>query len=314
MSKILAVLGATGQQGSGVVDFVTRDPELSRQWKVRAITRSVDSEKAKALHEKAEVVQGDATDRASLARAFKGVHTLYAMTTPVFGVDNPLEAEFEVIKTIADVAVEQGLHYIIFSTLPSCRNISNGKYTAVAPFDAKAKGKDYIETLPIKSSFYCPGSFMENFASQAMLAPRQDPYQKDTWIFIRNMTPETQMPLIDMAGDGGKWVGAILAEPDKYEGKTICAATRMYSMTEMATALSKSTGKNVVYKQASNEEFAKSLPDEVAALFVDYFGYINEYGYYGPGTEAKVEWAAKQARGKLSTLEEFFQKHPYKLE
>jgi uncharacterized protein YbjT (DUF2867 family) len=313
MSKILAVLGATGQQGSGVVEYVVHDPELSRQWKVHAITRNVDSDKAKALKEEVKVVQADATDRASLAKALEGVHTLFAMTTPVFGVENPLEAEFEVIKTIADVAVEQGIQYIIFSTLPSCREISNGKYTAVAPFDAKAKGKEYIETLPIKSSFYCPGSFMENFASQPMLAPRQDPNQKDTWLFTRNMTPETEMPLIDAIGDGGKWVGAILAEPDKYEGKTICAATRMYSMKEMATALSKSTGKNVVYKQVSNEDFAKSLPDMVAALFVDYFGYINDYGYYGPGTEEKVEWAAKQARGKLSTFEGFLEKHPYKL-
>jgi len=204
MSKLLAVLGATGQQGSGVVNYVIRDPELSKQWKVRAITRNVDSDKAKALREKAEVVKGNATDRAALAKALEGVHTLFAMTTPVFGVDDPLEAEFQVIKTIADVAVEQGIQYLIFSTLPSCRDISNGKYTGVAPFDAKAKGKEYIETLPIKSSFYCPGSFMENFASQAMLAPRPDPNQSDTWVFTRNMTPETEMPLNDAIGDGGK--------------------------------------------------------------------------------------------------------------
>jgi uncharacterized protein YbjT (DUF2867 family) len=296
------------------VDYVTHDPELSKQWKVRAITRNVDSDKAKELKAKAEVVQGDATDRVSLAEALKGVHTLFAMTTPVFGVEDSLAAEFQVIKTIADVAVEQGIQYIIFSTLPSCRDISNGQYTAVAPFDAKARGKEYIETLPIKSSFYCPGSFMENFASQAMLAPRLDPNQKDTWVFTRNMAPETEMPLIDAVGDGGKWVGAILAEPDKYEGKTICAATRMYSWKEMTAALSKSTGKNVIYKQVSNEEFANSLPDMVADLFVDYFGYINDYGYYGPGTAEKVEWAAKQARGKLSTFEEFLEKHPYTLE
>jgi hypothetical protein len=128
------------------------------------------------------------------------------------------------------------------------------------------------------------------------------------------MTPDTEMPLIDAIGDGGKWVGAILAEPDMYEGKTIYAATRMYSLIDMASALSKSTGKKVTYKQVSDEEFANSLPDIVANLFVDYFGYINDYGYYGPGTAEKVEWAVKQARGKLSTFEEFLEKHPYNLE
>lgn len=313
MSKTIAVLGATGQQGSAVVNYLTQDPELSKQWKVRAISRNVDSDKAKALQGKVEVVQGDATDRASLAKAIKGAHTLFAMTTPVFGVDDPLEAEFKVIKTIADVAVEQGIQYLIFSNLPSVRDISSGKYLAVAPFDAKAKGKEYIQTLPIKSAFYCPGSFMENFAMQAMLAPVPDPSQRDAWVFTRNMTPDTELPMIDITDDGGKWVGAVLAEPDKYEGKEFCAATRMYTLTELATALTKSTGKKVSYKQVSNEEFAKSLPDMVSDLFVDYFGYINDHGYYGPGTVEKVEWAAKQARGTLTTFEEFLEKHPYTL-
>ncbi|KAJ9614302.1 hypothetical protein H2200_002438 [Cladophialophora chaetospira] len=314
MTKVLAVLGATGQQGSGVVDYVIQDSELSKQWQVRAITRNVESEKAKALQKKVEVAQGDATDPVSLAKSLEGVHTLFAMTTPVFAVDDPLTAEFEVIKTIGDVAVQQGVQYLIFSTLPSCRDISNGRYTSVAPFDAKAKGAEYIKTLPIKSSFYCPGSFMENFAAQPFLAPQKDPSREDTWVFIRNMDPDTKMPLIDAVGDGGKWIGAILAEPDKYEGETICAATKMYSLNEQAAALSNSTGKTVVYKQVSDVEFARSLPDMVSALFVDYFGFINDYGYYGPGTEEKVDWAAKQARGKLSTFEEYLERHPYKLE
>lgn len=314
MRNTFAVIGATGQQGSGVVEYVTSDPELSQQWNVRAITRNLGSDGAKALKQKIEVVQGDVTNHLSLAKALKGAHVLFAMTTPVFGVDDPLEAEFQIIKTIADVAVEQGVQYLIFSTLPSVKDISNGKYSAVTPFDAKAKGEAYIRTLPIKSSFYCPGSFMENFASQAMLAPRKHSDQEDTFVLSRNMKPETNMPLINAIDDGGKWVGAMLADPDNFEGKTVCAATRMYSMTEMAEALSKSTGKKVVYKQVTDEEFAKSLPEMVAQLFVDYFNYINDYGYYGPGTEEKVEWAAKQARGKLSTFDEFLKIHPYKLE
>lgn len=314
MSKTFAVLGATGQQGSGIIESVTQDTELSKHWKVRGISRNLRSDKAVALKQTVDMVEGDMTDRKSLAKALNGVHTLFAMTTPVFGVDDPLEAEFEVIKTIADVAVEVNVQFLIFSTLPSIRNISQGKYTAVAPFDAKAKGEEYIKTLPIKSAFYCPGSFMENFASQQMLAPRQDPQQTDTWVLSRNMSPQTKMPLIDSVGDGGKWVSAVLIEPDKYEGRTICAATRLYSMEEQVTVLSKATGRNVVYKQVSNEDFAKSLPDVVSSLFVDYFGYINDYGYYGPGTEEKVEWGARQARGELSSFEQFLEKHPYQLE
>ncbi|OQU95923.1 hypothetical protein CLAIMM_02078 [Cladophialophora immunda] len=312
MAKVLAVLGATGQQGSSVVDHVINDATLSKMYTVRAVTRSVDSPKAQQLMSKVEVVVGDVSDRPSLKTALAGVHTLFAMTIPAFG-DDALDAEYNIIKMIADVAVEQGVEYIIFSTLPSVTRISGGKYRGVTPFDAKAKGEEYIQGLPVKSSFYCPGSFMENFASQTFLAPRPDPQHRDTWILTRNMAPEARMPLLDAVGDGGKFVGAILAEPDKFQGKTLCAATRLYTMKEMAAALSTSSGKTITYKQVSDEEFAKCLPPAATSIFLDYFRYIDEFGYFGPKSEELVAWAAANARGKLSTFEEFLVRHPYEL-
>jgi uncharacterized protein YbjT (DUF2867 family) len=313
MPKILAVLGATGQQGSAVVEYVIKDPELSREYNVRAITRTTDSTKAKSLAEKnVDVVQGDVQDRSSLEKAFSGVHTLFAMTTPAGG-ESAVEDELNVIKKIADVAVGSGVEYIIFSTLPSVTDISRGKYRGVTPFDAKAKGEEYIRGLDIKSSFYCPGSFMENFESQTFLAPQRDPNQADTWTLSRNMSPHTQMPLIDAVGDGGKFVGAILADPAKFEGKKICAATKFYSWSEIAATLSKHTGKRVIYKQESNENFAKGLPPPAAPIFIDYFSYIEDHGYFGPNGQEAVAWAVGNARGKLSTFEEFLIAHPLKL-
>lgn len=87
MSKVLAVFGATGQQGGSVVDYVLNDPELSRRYKIRAITRDLNSEKAKQLKKQVEVVQGDVLDRASLETALTGAHTIFAMTTPSFSPD-----------------------------------------------------------------------------------------------------------------------------------------------------------------------------------------------------------------------------------
>ncbi len=213
MPKILAVFGATGKQGSSVVNYVLNDPELSQQYRIRAITRDVNSEKAKQLKQKkVEVVQGDTLNRVSLQTALTGVHTVYAMTVPSFGPD-AVEAEYNSAKTIADVAVEKGAHYIIFSTLPSVREISGGKYTNVTPFDAKAKAEQYIRGLPIKSAFCSLGSFMENLQSQTFLAPQPSP--DGTWVMFRPISSKAQLPLIDAVGDTGKFVGAILAEPEK---------------------------------------------------------------------------------------------------
>ena len=129
------------------------------------------------------------------------------------------------------------------------------------------------------------------------------------------MPPTSRWPLIYATGDGGKFIGAILAEPDKFEGKTLCAATRLYSMEEMVAALTKSTGQKVVYRQVPSDEFRASLPEAIADIFLEAFGFYDEFGYFGPGTDELVAWAAGNARGgNLTTLDDFFEKQPFQLE
>ena len=312
MSKLLAIFGATGQQGSSVINYVLNDAELSQKYKIRAITRDVNSDKAKQLKQKVEVVQGDMLDRTTLESALIGVHTIFAMTTPSYGPD-ALEIEYNCGKTIADVAVKKGVEYIIFSTLPSTREMSREKYTKITPFDAKAKVERYIRDLPIKSAFCSLGFFMENF-HQGISPLRQT--SDGVSVLARPNSPETQMPYIDAVGDTGKFVGAILAKPDQYQGKTFCAAQALYSWEEIPAVISKTTGKNVIYKQVSPEEFRKSLPfesDDISDIFVEGFSCGEEFGYFGPDTKGLVAWAAENARGRLSTLEEYFQTHPLRL-
>ncbi|KAK4541891.1 hypothetical protein LTR36_007255 [Oleoguttula mirabilis] len=251
MANILAVFGATGQQGSSVIDHVLHDPELSQKYKVRAITRDINSEKAKQLKEKVDVVQGDMNDRASLESALTGVHTVFAVTVPTFGPDG-LEAEYNSGKTIADVAIETRIEYIIFSTLPSVNQLSGGKYTHATQFDAKAKAEQYIRGLPIKSAFVSLGFYMEIFQAIPFLAPQKA--SDGTYVIPRHNSPKAKLPMVDAVGDAGKFVGAILAQPDKYEGKTFCAATALYSAEDVVASMSKATGKTVVYKQIPLEE------------------------------------------------------------
>ena len=330
MSKILAVFGATGHQGSSIIKYVLNDPELSQKYKIRAITRDVNSDKVKQLKEKVEVVQGNVLQRASLEAAMTGVHTVFAMTTPPLPLNgweneyksanltpssdlDPSQIEYNSAKAIADVAVEKGVEYIIFSTLPSVKEISGGKYTKVYPFEAKAKAEQYIRGLPIKSAFYNPGAFMENFFEQVFFAPQKAP--DGTWVMTRHVSAKAQYPLVDAVGDSGKFVGAILAEPDKYEGKTFCAATALYSLEEVAAIMSKATGKTVIYKQMPDEDFRKQLPfgGDVADVFIEGFKSMEEFGYYGPDTEKLVSWATENARGRLSTFEEYLEAHPLQL-
>ncbi|KAG7006201.1 hypothetical protein G7Y79_00015g037910 [Physcia stellaris] len=309
MSRVLAVFGATGQQGGSIIHHVLNDPELSQKYKIRAITRNPDSKQANLLKAKVEVVQGDVANRASLETALMGVHTAFAMTTPTFGPGG-LEIEYNAGKTIADVAIEKGAEYIIFSTLPSTNEISGGKYTKVNPFDAKAKIEQYIRGLPIRSAFFSGGYFMENFQPQTFWYPQKA--LDGNWTLTRNNSPKTRLPWINALGDTGKFVGAILAEPDKYEGQTFCAATAFYSWEEVAAIMSKTTGKTVIYQQVSPEEYKKSLPLD-PDMFLEGFSCHEEFGYYGLESEKAVAWAVENARGSLSTFEDYLTAHPLQL-
>lgn len=122
------------------------------------------------------------------------------------------------------------------------------------------------------------------------------------------------MPLIDTASDSGKYVGAMLASPDKYSGKVFSAATGLYSYQEIVDTMSKVTGKKIEYSQVPKEVFQGFLPPNMAPFLVDMFEWIKDYGYYGKGTAEQVEWTSKQARGKLTTFEEYLKKFPLNLE
>lgn len=306
MSKILAVFGATGTQGGSVIKQVLQDPELFKEYQIRAITRDVDSDKAKQLAKKVKVVSGDVHDRASLDKALTGVDAVFAMTNPNFG-PNGLEDEFNAGKTIADVAVERGVEYIVFSTLPPLSKISGGKYANAAHFEAKARVEEYIRGLPTKSAFVSLGSFMDNFHNMPFLAPQRT--ADDTWTFSWPVSPKARMPLVHATGDTGKFVCAILAHPDRYEGKTFCAATALYTPEEMTATMSKATGKKVVFKQLALQEFRDNLPVG-KDIIPDAFTCTDEFGYYGSDSEKLVAWAADNARGRPSTFEEYFQANP----
>ena len=76
---LIAVVGATGAQGGGLARAILEDPDGG--FGVRAITRHVESDQARALAARgAEVVAADLDDPASLERAFAGAHGAYCVT------------------------------------------------------------------------------------------------------------------------------------------------------------------------------------------------------------------------------------------
>src|SRR5438046_1227801 len=116
--KIIAVLGATGAQGGGLVRAIQNDARGG--FRARAITRAPDSPKAKELAALgAQVVAGDVDDRQSLTRAFEGAHGAYCVT--FYWAHFSPEKEFTEAGNMASAAKQADLRHVIWSTLEDTR-------------------------------------------------------------------------------------------------------------------------------------------------------------------------------------------------
>ena len=309
MSKLLVVFGITGQQGASVANTVLQDAELSKMYSIRGVTRDVTKPEAAAWTTKGvEMVAADTDDRESIKKALAGAHAVFAMTISLY---RPGGAEQELAqgKAIADETVAAGAHLLVFSVVPSASKISGGKYPVIS-FDTKDAIKEYIEKLPIKSAFFSPGGFMQNYVEGGM-KPREQP--DGSFALTSFVAPTSAWPLIEIAADTGKFVGAVLASPVERAGQTFSAATALYTHEEVAASMSKVSGKKVVYNQVSKEAYGNALPEAMRSVYLNMLSYIDEFGYYGAEEKQLVEWSAKNARGKLTTFEEFLRKAEFKL-
>lgn len=304
MAKVLGVIGATGQQGGSVVDFVLNDPELKSLYAIRAFTRDASKPAAQVLAAKGvDVVQGDAGDPASLKKGLTGVDTLFFMTTmmPGSGVSKD-----DIGKAIADAAVEAGVNYIIFSTLPSSESISMGK-EPVPHFDNKAKVEQHIRYLPVKSSFYCPGCFMQNFVTNTAPQPQPD----GSLVIQCTIGGGTNIPMIDVVGDTGNYVGAILAQPEKYEGKLLLAVSEFTNFNKVAKTMSKVYDKQISYQQVDKKDYLTFLPEALRKDMISMFSYCDDFGFYGSKTEVLFNENEKSPRAPVTSLTDFFKKSPF---
>ncbi|CAG9945772.1 unnamed protein product [Clonostachys rosea f. rosea IK726] len=190
-SKLIAVLGATGNQGGSVVDVFLKSPG----WNVRAITRNPSRDKAYALSVKgAQVVQADLDSPESLEKAFQGAHVIFAVSDfwGLYGdpanKDKPnpgqplnvwaADHESQQLRNAVDVAAKiTTLDRFIILSLSNATKWSKGKYTHVYHFDSKAAATEYAEhtysDLWKKTSVFQAGFFLTNFLRDPIMTPKK---------------------------------------------------------------------------------------------------------------------------------------------
>jgi uncharacterized protein YbjT (DUF2867 family) len=167
--EIIAVIGATGTQGGGLVRAILADH--NSPFSVRAITRKPDSEKAQALSKLGvEVVAGDADNPASLERAFAGAHGVFCVTNywEHFSVDR----EGSQATAMARATKTAGVQHVIWSTLEDTRKriplddarlpTINGKYK-VPHFDSKGSVDHVFAEEAAPTTYLLAAFYWDNF-------------------------------------------------------------------------------------------------------------------------------------------------------
>lgn len=244
--KVIAVVGATGAQGGGLVRAILADP--SGGFACRAITRDPNKDQAKALADKgAEVVKADLDDVDSLKQAFAGAYGAYCVTN--FWEHFSGEKEKTQARNMAEAARAAGLEHVIWSTLEDTRKLMAPSDTRmpmlqekyrVPHFDAKAEADAYFAGLPVT---YLVTSFYWDNLYAFGLGPKKGDDGVYHWAF-----PMGNNRLAGIAAeDIGKVAYGIFKAGPQYLGKTVGIVGENLTLDEMSEKLSKGLGIHVKY-------------------------------------------------------------------
>ncbi|MFN0168786.1 MAG: NmrA/HSCARG family protein [Bryobacteraceae bacterium] len=246
--KTIAVVGATGAQGGGLVRAILNDPDGG--FAARAITRDASSDKAKALAAiGAEVVSANVDDEASLKRVFAGAHGVFCVT--FFWDHFSPERENAQAAAMARAAGRTGLQHVIWSTLEDSRTwvplddermpTLHGKYK-VPHFDAKGESDRYFTDLRLPVTLLLTSFYWDNFIFFGM-GPRKGP---DGKLAITLPMGSRKLPGI-AAEDIGRCAYGIFQRGTAFVGKTVGIAGEHLTGSEMAAAFSRTLGVEVGY-------------------------------------------------------------------
>jgi uncharacterized protein YbjT (DUF2867 family) len=246
--KILAVIGATGAQGGGLVRAILNDPQGG--FAARAITRDVNSPAARALAAAgAEVVAADVDDEASLQRAFAGAHGAFCVT--FFWAHFSVEKEQAEAAAMARAAKHAGLQHVIWSTLEDTRlrvplsdprmPTLHGKYK-VPHFDGKGEADRLFTAAGVPTTFLLTSFYWDNFISFGM-GPKKG---ADGKLALNLPMGDKRLSGI-AAEDIGRCAYGIFRRGAALIGKHVGIAGEHLTGAQMAAAFTRALGQPVAY-------------------------------------------------------------------
>ena len=231
---MIAITGATGQLGHLVLQNLLKTTAASQ---IVAIVRN--PAKAEALSQQGIVVrQADYTDEAAFTAALQGVDKLLLISSSEVGQRTPQH------RNVIHAAKAAGVKFIAYTSLL------------------------HADKSPL-------GLHVEHVETEKMLADSGIPYAllRNGWYtenYLASAPPALEHGVFIGAAGDGKIASATRADYAEAAARVIAeeghagkvyelAGDEAWTLSELAAALSKQSGKNVVYQNLSEADFAAAL-------------------------------------------------------
>ena len=281
--KLIAVAGATGQQGGATTRHL-----LERGFRVRALTRNPNSESSLKLQAAgAEVVAADLAKPETLRAALDGVYGVFSVQN-FWLPDVGFEGEIAQGKNLADAAKAAGVQHFVYTSVGGAE-----RNTGVPHFDSKWIIEQHIEALGLPATILRPVGFMDN-----------NQYQRDailsgtlpTW----GIAPGRKVQIVAV-DDIGAFAAIAFERPEEFIGQAIELAGDDLTEDEMAAVFSRVTGRTVTVDRSQPEGAPE--PDAEMVAMIKWF---NEHGFQAdidalrkihPGLKNFETWAAEAGFG-----------------
>jgi uncharacterized protein YbjT (DUF2867 family) len=276
--RIILISGATGQQGGATARALA-----GKGFKLRALTRTPDSDAAKALASAtgAELVKGELDDEASLKAALAGAWGAYAVqNTWTAGV----AGEETQGKRFATLARAAGVQHFVYASVASA-----DRKTGIPHFDNKSRVEDTIRGLGFPSyAIIRPVFFMENLVSAWFLNGDK---------LVSTLNPNTVLQMIAVA-DIGQYGALAFTDSARFKNLELDIAGDAVTLPQAAAVLSSALGRPIEYLRIPISEVRKNSEDfalmlewfDTVAYDADIAGTAKEYGV--KPTSLK-EWASR---------------------
>lgn len=243
--RLILVTGATGRQGGAVLRHLRE-----RGFSIRAATRDPEKAAARQLAGRnVEVVRADLADLASIARALEGVYGVYAVQDWTQGTD----AEMGQGKNLIDAANRARISHVVYSSVGAA-----DKRTGIPHFDSKAAIEEHLRASGVPYTIIRPVFFMENWLGMKSMV--------DGGAVAWPLSPEKRLQMIAVDDIGG-FVAMAFEHPGRWQGRAIDIAGDDLSMSQIAQAFTRASGREVRYQQIPWDQFEQRAGEELTTMY-----------------------------------------------